>query len=163
MLLPLFDQLLLLLTLFFTVMVSNASIILPVPFDLGFPLIVTQLPDIHPVLIGIVIGIGAAIGELTAYVVGFLGIKAVEKFKNKDFFKLDAISVKLKATGMVFIFFGALTPFPFDLIGLAAGLTRFDLKKFFLATLAGKIVRYVLIAVAAVAGYALLQGFFGLP
>ena len=46
---------------------------------------------------------------------------------------------------MIFIFIGALAPFPFDLLGLAAGLLKYDMKKFFIAMALGKILRFGII------------------
>ena len=65
--------------LFVGALISNASFLFLIPFDFvvfGF----APLTGINPVIIGIISGIGAAIGEMTSYVVGFGGVKAFERY-----------------------------------------------------------------------------------
>ena len=150
-----------LLGLFVASIIANASIFLPMPIDIILFAVAAQETSIIEVLfLGIVVGTGAAIGEMTAYILGLLGISAMQKAKNKEFKRLDEIREKLGKKGMVFVALGALTPFPFDLIGIAAGLIKYDPKKFFIAALIGKVLRYLIIGVAAFYGFAVIKDFF---
>jgi membrane protein DedA with SNARE-associated domain len=53
----------------------------------------------------------------------------------------------------VIIPLAAFIPFPFDVIGISAGIGNYDIKKFFVATLIGRVLRCMLIAYA---GYKLI-------
>ncbi|MCR4336009.1 MAG: VTT domain-containing protein [archaeon] len=142
-------------------MIANASIFLPVPIDLViFALSAESANYFDVVVISIVAGIGAAIGEMTAYIMGLLGVKTAEKAKHKEFLQMGKVREKLGTKGMVFIFLGAMTPFPFDLIGIVAGLIKYDVKKFFVAALAGKILRYLIIGAAAYYGLSFAKDLF---
>ncbi|MCR4369380.1 MAG: VTT domain-containing protein, partial [archaeon] len=74
--------------------------------------------------------------------------------------KVKEIQGLLGSKGMIFVFFGAMTPFPFDIIGIAAGLVKYDPKKFFVAALLGKVTRYIILGVAGFYGLEILQNFF---
>ncbi len=141
-------------------LIANASLFLVLPIDLivlGF----SATGFFPPVVIALVAGFGAAIGEMTGYILGLGGRKAIEKKYKRGLEKVAFIKRGIKHKGMVFIFLGALTPFPFDVIGIVAGLLHYDLKKFFFASFAGKTVRYALIGYAALWGTEILLKFFG--
>jgi membrane protein YqaA with SNARE-associated domain len=150
--------------------IANATIFLPLPLD-AVVLFIGAEPEIiglssgiiSIIIIALVAGFGATIGEMTAYIIGLMGIKTVEKAKHTEFRRLKEARKSLRKSGMVFVFVASLTPFPFDLVGIAAGLIKFDVKKFFVSALAGKIVRYFLIAFAGSAGIGIIKIVFGLP
>ncbi len=152
-----------LLGLFVASIVANATIFLPMPIDLLFlGLSAETLGPGQVVIVAIVLGAGAAIGEMTAYITGTLGSKAIKGLGVKEFEKLEQIREKIGEKGMWFIFIGALVPFPFDLIGISAGLIRYDWKKFFIAALLGKTGRYILIGLAGYLGFTVFKALFGL-
>jgi membrane protein YqaA with SNARE-associated domain len=134
--------------IFLVSLVSNASIILPLPnivfvFALGAVL--------NPWLLGLVAGAGAALGETTGYVLGRGGRKAV---KGKEWKWLKRAEKWAKSRGMfpvVFIF--AASPLPDDVTGILCGMIKYDFRKFLLASLLGKVVFHVAVAWA---------GFYGL-
>ena len=147
--------------LFVAAIFANASILFPVPFDILMFGLSTLEHNLSTLLsFALVGGVGATIGEMTAYLIGLSGVKSLEKHTNKEFLKMEEIRDRLHKSGMVFVFLGALTPFPFDLVGIAAGVIKYDIRKFFLSALAGKIVRYVLIVMAGFYGIELLQMFY---
>lgn len=154
--------------LFLGSVIANATIFLPIPLDLLVALI-----GANPELIGfsnfgvfellflsVIIGFGAAIGEMTSYIIGLTGVKIAEGLSKKHFEKLSDARQKLEKSGMVFVFLGALTPFPFDLVGIAGGLIKYDVKKFFAAAFFGKLARYFLILLASNLGITFITGFF---
>jgi len=154
--------------LFVGAIISNATILLPLPFDLLIAIIGANPQLIgfsgfyvfESIILALLVGFGAAIGEMTAYIIGLTGIKVAEKASKKQFRKLQMVREKLKKSGMVFIFLGALTPFPFDLIGIASGLIRYDIWKFFAAAFVGKTIRYFLILYAGFLGISFITNFF---
>ncbi|HLC36057.1 MAG TPA: VTT domain-containing protein [archaeon] len=146
--------------LFVGSIVANASLFLVVPIDLVV-LIVAGV--FHPIVLALVVGIGAALGEFSGYIVGLGGREALKKISKKDMDKISQIKDKLNSRGFILIILGAFTPFPFDIIGISAGIIRYDVYKFFLGAFIGKFFRYLLIAYAGIFGIAIIKSFFGLP
>lgn len=145
--------------LFVAAILSNASLFLVVPLDI----VVLGLGEFYsPLLLGLVLGIGAALGEMSAYVVGLGGRQAMKRLSEESAEKLKRMSADLKDYGMLFVIVGAFTPFPFDLIGIAAGLSRYDVYRFFVAAFLGKFLRYFAIAYAGLLGLQFIKAFFGL-
>ncbi|MCX6799352.1 MAG: hypothetical protein NTW59_04650, partial [Candidatus Diapherotrites archaeon] len=89
-----------LLGLFFFSIIGNATIFLPVPVDIVV-LIISPLAanPLMALLIGIVSGVGAAIGELSGYFIGVLGIKGYEKATKKEVLSVADIQAKIKDKG----------------------------------------------------------------
>lgn len=154
-----------LLGLFVGSVIANASIFLPLPIDLLIiPLSTINLFNLGvftPLLLGLVVGVGAAIGEFSGYFVGLTGIKSFESMKKKEVEKLLLLKKQLEVVGIPVIAFFAFTPLPFDVIGIAAGLAKYSKKKFFIGCLLGKIPRYWILAYAGYFGITFLIKFFG--
>jgi membrane protein DedA with SNARE-associated domain len=155
-----------LLGLFVASALANATLFLPLPitvvvFGLGALAAASGWGLFYVVLIGLASGSGAAIGELTGYYAGWVGGKALQDFsKNISKNSLEEIQTRIKKYGSVVILVAAFIPFPFDIIGIGAGLVRFDVKKFLLATATGRIVRDILIATAGYYGLELARTLF---
>ncbi|MEM0359965.1 MAG: VTT domain-containing protein [Candidatus Diapherotrites archaeon] len=135
--------------LFVAAIIANSTIVLPLPLDfIVFPLGEVDfygLGFFSPVAVGIAVGFGAAIGELSGYFFGFMGAKGIEKLKHIEMKRLAYVKGLVYKYGAMVIFFFALVPSVFDFVGISAGLIKFDVRKFFLACAAGKITRYILI------------------
>ena len=54
--------------------------------------------------------------------------------------------------GFIIFFFGAIPIIPFDVLGLFCGAVKYDIKKFYIASVLGKIVRYSIVAFAGSMG-----------
>ena len=121
--------------------IGDATIILPtlsmaVVFGIGGAL--------NPVAVGIVAGLGSALGELTGYLVGVGGRIVVEDRKLYNRFE-----GWMRRRGMLVIFLLGLIPNPtFDVAGMIAGALKMPLWKFLLAAWAGKSLRLILFALA---------------
>ncbi len=141
-----------LLGLFIGSIIANASIILPLPIDIFVFLFggenFFELGFLNPLFLGLLIGFGSTIGEMSGYILGLLGIHSIEHLKKGELKKVMQVKEAIKHYGMLVIALGALTPFPFDVIGIASGLIRYNVKKFFIACFAGKALRYTVIAYA---------------
>ncbi|MEM2122125.1 MAG: VTT domain-containing protein [Candidatus Bathyarchaeia archaeon] len=123
----------------FTVMaLSSSSIFLPIP---GYLTVIFASPFLNPYLVAVAAGSGAALGELTGYLLGLGGRKILGK---RD--ELEAAKDIYSRYGIWSIFIFAATPLPFDLIGIMCGALAVDLKLFFIMTLAGKITLYMVLA-----------------
>jgi membrane protein DedA with SNARE-associated domain len=148
--------------------VGNATILFPAPvillvFGAGVFAAQYQLGVGFAVLMGIAGGLGAAIGELSSFFVGYLGRRGLRQFSASiDNRLLADLQERIKQHGNWAVFLGAVSPLPFDVIGLAAGALQMDVKKFFVATALGKIIRDVVIALAGYYGVEILKSIFGL-
>lgn len=151
--------------IFIASIIANATVFLPLPIDalmlaLGSYLKYTNQTIILVLTTSIVSALGAAIGEMTAYIFGLYGMKAIQKVMRTEFKQFLEIREKLHTSGMVFVVFASMTPFPFDLVGIVAGVIKYDPKRFFAAAFVGKFTRYLLIALAGYFGIEILQAFF---
>lgn len=148
--------------IFLVAIAVNATVLFPLPiFDLAiFFLSAAATDPTMPFFIGLATGAGAAIGELSGYFVGLIGIKAVEQMTGKNFARLDQLKEILKRRGALFVYLGAVIPFPFDLVSISAGLIKFNLPVFFMAALLGKITRFVIFSYAGYYGIQLVTNLF---
>lgn len=126
--------------IFLVNLIGNATLILPAP---AYAAVFAVGSVMDPVLVGIVGGMGAALGEMTGYLAGVGGRPVVE---NRMLY--DRLERWMHKRGMmVVIFLLALVPNPiFDVGGLLAGALRMPVFRFLLACWAGKTVRLIAIA-----------------
>jgi len=142
-------------TVFLVGLISNATLILPVP-----GLAVTSLMGgvFNPWIVGAVGGVGQALGELTGYMAGYSGQTWVEN--NPHY---DRLTRWMQRYGALTIFVLALTPnLVFDLGGVAAGALRFPLWKFLVSCTAGKTIKNIISALIGYYGIEAVFELFGL-
>ena len=120
---------------FLVSLATNATIILPFP---GLVVIIALGATFNPVFVALAGGVGAAIGEMTGYLLGYSGRGVA---KNRMMYRRAAEWLDKWGALAVYIF--AITPLPFDVLGIVAGLLRFPLWKFFIACWLGKTVLYI--------------------
>jgi uncharacterized membrane protein YdjX (TVP38/TMEM64 family) len=126
-------------------LVSNATLILPVP---GLAVSSVMGGVFNPWVVGLVGGVGQALGELTGYMAGYSGQTLVDE--NPIY---DRLTRWMQRYGVVTIFVLALIPNPvFDLGGMAAGTLRFPLWKFLVSSIAGKVIKNIGFALAGYYG-----------
>lgn len=124
---------------FFISLIGNATIILPTP---SMAVVFGVAGALDPVLVGIVAGLGSALGELTGYLAGVGGRVIVE---NQELY--DRIERWMRKRGMLVIFVLGLVPNPaFDVGGMIAGALKLPIWQFVLAAWAGKGLRLVIFA-----------------
>ncbi|MBN2042234.1 MAG: VTT domain-containing protein [Candidatus Aenigmarchaeota archaeon] len=138
-------------------LLGSATIFLPVP---ALIVVFAFGGILNPWIVGIVAGAGAAIGELIGYALGYGGKGILEKKYGKDLEKTKRWMEKHGAFLIIILF--ALTPLPDDIIGILCGVINYDLKKFFAASLIGKIIMHVLVALAGYMSVQWVLAFFTL-
>ena len=111
-----------------------------------------------PILLGLVAGVGGAVGKVTSYLLGRLGYFAVGG-KSKE--NLDAVQGLIRRYGMLGVFIFAVTPLPDDLYIVPMGILRLPFWRFFVADLAGKVLLSTLVAYAGRTYFATLALYFG--
>jgi uncharacterized membrane protein YdjX (TVP38/TMEM64 family) len=128
-------------TVFLVGLISNATLILPVP---GLAVSSVLGSVFNPWFVGLVAGVGQALGELTGYMAGYGGQSWVDE--RPRYRRLVLLSQKY---GVFAIFLLALFPNPlFDVAGMAAGVLRLPVWKFLLSCGAGKVIKNIVFAVA---------------
>jgi len=128
---------------FLASLLGNASIVIPAPYAL-FVFMLGALLDLADLpLLAFVSGLGAAIGELTGYVLGAAWRKALDEEKKR---KLEKARKLLEKPAFLLIILMAATPLPDDVISLPLGLMRYPLWKAFPAFLIGKVALCLLLA-----------------
>jgi membrane protein YqaA with SNARE-associated domain len=120
-------------------LLGNATLVLPAPFYL---VVGAAGSSLDPLTVGIVAGLGAALGELTGYLAGASGKGSVDK---KRHYKWVERHMKKSGTLVIFLL-GAIPNLFFDIGGLLAGVTRMPVWQFILVAWAGKSIRMTIIA-----------------
>jgi len=134
------------LAVFVVTLVSNASIIIPVPIFVGIMIaaanVMAEVSPWGPVLIALTASTAGTLGEMTGYYAGYLGKKIIIAEATPGYEKLVGW---MKRHGMLAVFLLSLQPIlPFDIAGLVSGVSRIPLWKFVLPCWAGKFPKYLL-------------------
>jgi membrane protein YqaA with SNARE-associated domain len=135
-------------------LVSNATLILPVP---GLAVSSVMGGVLNPWLVGVVGGVSQALGELTGYMAGYSGQTLVDE--NRTY---DRLARWIQRYGVLVIFVLAVIPNPvFDVGGMIAGALRLPMWKFLASCTAGKVIKNLLFALAGYYGIEALFQIFG--
>jgi len=127
--------------IFFISLISTSTIFLPAPLYLI--IVAASALGMNPFLIALSSAIGMAIGELTSYFIGLGGKKLLEKKHKRAAKKFE---IFFKKYGFIAVVITAFIPFPFDIVGISAGLGRYEIKKFLLAVFIGRFFKAILLA-----------------
>ena len=126
---------------FFISLIGNATIALPVPSLAVTVGVAAALPN-EWWLVGLVAGIGEALGETTGYLAGYGGSAVIE---NQRMYK--RIRSWMEKHGMMAIFVLGAIPNPVvDLAGICAGVSRYEFHKFMFALWLGKTLKTLVFA-----------------
>jgi membrane protein YqaA with SNARE-associated domain len=120
---------------------GNATILFPFPY-VGLPFVLGGLQDVDsgvflfdPWIVGLISGIGAILGEMTGYYVGYGGSHFLQEEKMNRF--RTFIENYPRATPLV-IWFLAVTPIPDDMLILPLGAAKYPWWKVFIPGFFGK-------------------------
>ncbi len=127
--------------LFLIQTLMSATLFLPAP---GAAVVVGAGTFLDPSWVGVAAGLGSATGELSGYLLGFYGRRAVPVDRSRLWRLAER---ELRRGGIVALFLLAIVPNPcFDALGILAGCMRYPISRFWLATAAGKVVKFFLFA-----------------
>ncbi len=131
---------------------TNATIVVPVP---SWIIPIVAGTSLNPLIVGLVVGTGESLGELTAFAAGASGRIIVE-----DRERYQWLSALANRYGLwMFVVLGFIpNPF-FDLAGIMAGALKIPVIKFLVATWFGKTARAILLAYG---GYRIFGELLGL-
>lgn len=137
--------------IFLLSLLSNATLILPVP---GVLFTSAMGVVFNPWLVGLAAGTGATLGELTGYMAGFSGQAVIE---NRKWY--DKVTGWMKKYGGITVLVLAFIPNPlFDIAGMVAGALKMPVWKYLLFSWPGKTAKMIIFAL----GGASILGWFGL-
>lgn len=127
--------------LFLLNLLSSATLILPAP---GLALALAAGATMNPYLVGLAVGSGSTLGELTGYIAGASGRGMVEDDPN-----YPRVREWMSKYGLWVIFVLSVVPNPiFDVAGIVAGAMHIPVWKFLAATWCGKLIKSTLVALA---------------
>jgi membrane protein YqaA with SNARE-associated domain len=139
--------------LFVISIIGNATLIVPAPV---FVVACAAGMVYGPIGVGVIAGVGSAIGELTGYMAGAGGKAFIPQGRL-----YDRLHRFMQRHGMLAIFLLAAIPNPiFDVGGIIAGVLQMKGWKFLLAAALGKSIRLGITAWACQSGLPLLQQLF---
>lgn len=126
--------------IFILSMAASATLIIPIPGLAMTSALGAISPDPwDPLWVGISSGLGATVGELTGYMLGFSGRMAIPYTKT-----YERVVGWMAKWGNWTIFVLALIPNPlFDIAGLASGILKYPAWKFMLLGAAGRVPKHV--------------------
>ena len=125
--------------LFLFSLLSNASVVIPLPGTI-LPYVMGAV--LNPWGVALAAGSGAALGELTGYFTGWSGTIALQ-----DSQRYQRVRVWMERYGVLTVFVLAYLPLPLmDLAGIAAGASRMPLHRFLFWCGLGKILKMLTVA-----------------
>ena len=137
---------------------AGATVFVPIP---GVLVVFTLGSVLNPALVGIVSGLGEAVGSIGVYLSGWGGQKAIQNLNHKF---VDRFTDWIRRRGeiAVFLMSAMLNPlfYPFTAI---AGMLRFGLVKFFFLCWAGKAIKNMAIAYLGYFGLRSILKWVGVP
>ena len=135
--------------LFVMAALSSASVLLPIP---GLTLAFAVGGALNPFAVGLVIGTGAACGELTGYLAGAAGHGLIE-----DQAAYRRTAGWMQRYGMWAVFGLAVIPNPFfDIVGIISGVLRIPVWRFFGACWAGNVIKATVVALIGLSAFTVL-------
>jgi membrane protein YqaA with SNARE-associated domain len=132
--------------------IGNATIIFPgavlvILSNLGI-LLYGSTGLYGPIIVGLLGGVGAAIGEITGYIAGYSGREIMAR--GKIYGRVEGwIS---KWGGWAILLF-SMVPFAFDIVGIAAGIIRFPFWRFLFFCWLGRTILYIVFITLAALGW----------
>lgn len=123
---------------FLITVIGNGSILFPIPYAAAIPVLASYLPNIlHQVTLGLVCGLAAGIGEMTAYAIGYLTRKRLSGESREN---LQYLKDQFGRSNPVLIFLAGLLPIPDEFIVVPLASAGYPFKKMVLFCALGKTV-----------------------
>lgn len=125
--------------IFLISVLGNATVVIPAPVILSA---FVGGSVYNPILVGLVVALGATIGELTGFMAGLGGRVAITDHRH-----FKKVEHWMGRSGFLTLLILAAIPNPlFDLAGIFAGATNYSVKRFIVATFIGKSLKFLTVA-----------------
>jgi membrane protein DedA with SNARE-associated domain len=143
---------------FLTNLLSTSTVVIPVPGLTATAQALIIREGKHsalPWLVGITGGLGMGLGEVTLYYAGYLGAELArgrtlpgpERLRHAAERVAHGVNWLMAHRGMLTLFVLSAVPNPFfEVAGITAGSVRMPFRRFFIAAVAGKLLRGLLLA-----------------
>lgn len=132
---------------FVTAAVGNLTVVIVFPYTLVTFFLASA--GLNPLLLGVLTGVGAEVGELSGYLIGRWSSRAVERHRPSEYAALQRLVEHRPAVIPALLFTFSLLPFPDDVLFIPLGMLRYRFWKLVLPSLAGKIGAGLIIAFSA--------------
>lgn len=99
---------------------------------------------LNPIAVGLLSGLGAGIGKLSSYYIGFGGGRLIAGPKRNT--QTEAFRKLVKNYGALIAFLASATPLPDDAFLIPLGAMKYDLWKYLAATISGKVLLCLTVA-----------------
>ncbi len=122
------------------------SVFFPVPPDILIAILILDNPSLFFV-VGLVSTIGSVLGGIAGYYLGYVGKKKVlEKMFSKR--KIDRVHRLFDKYGAWAVFIAGVTPLPYKIFTIGAGVFYINLRRFIIASALGRGIRFFAVAVS---------------
>jgi len=128
---------------------------LPVPYLI---IVILLSGTLDPLTLGVVAGVGGALGKTTSYVLGRSGYLVSKPSTQKN---LDFLGRFVRKYGDLGVFIFAVTPLPDDLYLIPLGMVRFPFWRFMAINTVGKVILSTALAYFGSAYFQAAAPFFG--
>lgn len=142
---------------FLVSIIGNVTIIFPVPYVAA---IYYYGATLNPLALGLVAGAGAAVGEISAYLLGYGGRRTLNETQKN---KLKRVEKLLRRHGALTIFLFSALPLPTDLIMVPLGAIKYSLRKALAVMFIGKSLMCASVAYAGRHSYTRVLEVFTAP
>ena len=132
---------------FIATLVSNASIMVPVPVHMSIIIagaeVMAEVSPWGPILVVLVASVAGTLGEISGYYAGYLGKRIIFAQSTPGY---DRLAGWMKRHGPLAIFLISFQPIlPVDIAGILSGVSRLPLWKFLLPCWPGKFLKYLML------------------
>ena len=118
--------------------IASATVVFPMP-GIVVVLAIAASPVFNTALVALAAGVGAALGETTAYFAGYAGRAVVGGEGSERYQRVENWVIHYGGWAVWFLAFVPLIPF--DVVGITAGVLKYPVQKFVLFSLLGKVPR----------------------
>jgi membrane protein YqaA with SNARE-associated domain len=115
---------------------GNFTVIFPVPYVIALIVVSAVVPGVNPFLLGLIGGLGASIGETTAWLIGRGSQEIIGDAESIE--RMKGYIEKGWAPLIIFLF--AATPLPDDAFLIVLGIVQYSIVKTLIYTFIGKYV-----------------------
>lgn len=133
---------------FLVALIANASLLIQVPYTLPMLSVALYSHTLLDLLIlGIATGMGAGIGEIISYGIAYNIAQQIRELQKSGLFRWIRSTIDRHPTSIpIFVFLGAVTPIPDDLIIMPLAMINYPIRKLLVPMFFGKIVHNFTVA-----------------
>ncbi len=127
----------------------------PVPYLI---IVILLSGNLNPLALGLLAGLGGAIGKTTSYLLGRWGYLVADRGTKQN---LEFMGRFIGKYGDLGVFVFAVTPLPDDIYMIPIGMVKFPYWRFLLANVLGKVILSTAVAYFGGAYFVVTEEFFG--